>query len=229
MGFLKGLGSLAGQVVGGVIGGSIEIVGEVTNSNFIKEVGKGVHQTTARTGERLGSLASGTYDVVAGTITGDKSQSNKGLEEVFDTVGNTAKDIGNGIVHVAGKGMGTVEAIIGGDKDKAIELGKDLAKISAIGVLSIGIIDLVEGLDGVDADLIASDSIDVDGLADATSIDIADSDYTTIENPEMHHVTPHWRTLPDGREIFIDGDGDTSINTGTGWNQHNPDYRITKA
>jgi hypothetical protein len=228
MGFLKGLGSFAGQVVGGVIGGSIEIVGEITNSNFIKDVGKGVHKTTAKTGELLGSLASGTFDAVGGMVTGDKAQSNKGFEEVFDTVGTTAKGIGNGLIHVAGKGIDTIGAIIDGDKDRAITLGKDLAKIAAVSILSIGVFELVDGVDGIDADMEASDSVDADGITNGMRSEITDSDVTTIENPETHHVTPHWRTLPDGKEIFVDGDGDTSVNTGMGWDQHNPGIRVSK-
>lgn len=42
----------------------------------------------------------------------------------------------------------------------------------------------------------------------------------------MHHVSPHYRTLPDGREIWVDGDGDTTVDTYDGWMQHNPDYRV---
>jgi len=225
MGFLKELGSFVGQVAGGVIGGTIEIVGEVTNSEFIKDVGKGVYQTTAKTGELIGSLASGTYDAVGGIITGDKAQTNQGFEEVFETIGKTAKGIGNGLVHVAGKGIETVEAIIDGDTDRALTLGKDVAKIAAIGVLSVGIFEIVDGIDGVDADLEASESVAVEELQDT---EIANAEYSTIENSEMHHVTAHWRILPDGREIWVDGDGDTSVNTGNGWSQHNPDFRVLK-
>ena len=55
-----------------------------------------------------------------------------------------------------------------------------------------------------------------------------DAEYATEENPNTHHVTPHERTLPDGRTIWIDGDGDSRVDTQGGWEQHNPDYRIPK-
>ena len=38
MGSIKDLASFAGKLADGVVGGAIEIVGEVTNSNFIKYV-----------------------------------------------------------------------------------------------------------------------------------------------------------------------------------------------
>ena len=42
----------------------------------------------------------------------------------------------------------------------------------------------------------------------------------------MHHVTPHERVLSDGRTIWVDGDGDTTVDTSDGWFQGNPNYRI---
>jgi hypothetical protein len=213
MGFLKDLGSFVGQVAGGVIGGAVEVVGEVTDSQFIKDVGKGVYHATSRTGEIVGSLASGTYDAVGGLITDDKHQSSQGLNEIFNTVGDTASGIGKGIVNVTEKGIDTVSAILDGDKEKALELGKDLAKVAAVGVLSIGIIDIVDGLDGVD------------------SMDTADAGGVDVENPNMHHVQAHWVNgydRADGTHVdgyWRDGDGNTSVNTNQGWTQHNPDFK----
>ena len=42
MGFLKNLGSIVGKVAGGTVGGGIEIVGILVDSNFVQEVGQGV-------------------------------------------------------------------------------------------------------------------------------------------------------------------------------------------
>ena len=45
-------------------------------------------------------------------------------------------------------------------------------------------------------------------------------------------MEPYSRTLESGEKIWVDGDGDTSIDRtaeqGGGWNQDNPDYRIPK-
>lgn len=55
-------------------------------------------------------------------------------------------------------------------------------------------------------------------------------DAVEIDNPNSHYVEPHWRTLPNGDIIWVDGDGNTSIDQsveeGGGWNQSNPNYRI---
>jgi hypothetical protein len=52
MGFLKGLGNFAGEVVGGVLGGTVRIVGDITGSNFIKEIGDGVENATKFAGKQ---------------------------------------------------------------------------------------------------------------------------------------------------------------------------------
>lgn len=224
MGSIKDFASIAGKLAGGVVGGAIEIVGEVTNSNFIKDVGKGVNQVSSRSGELLGNLVEGTVDTVTGVISDDDYLKNKGKAQFFDAAVDTITGVANGVVTVGKKGIDTAGAILDGDTEKAIECGKDLAKIAAVSALSIGVIDVIDGFDGVDildgADQMAiSDGIDMDDTVDV------DFDDAGVENPNIHSVTPHWRTLSDGGEIWVDGDGDTSVNTGDGWMQHNPDYK----
>lgn len=205
------------KVTAEVVGGAIEAVGEVTNSNFIKDVGKGVNKATVKTGEIVGNIADGMYDAIGGLITDDKQQAKRGYKEIIGTVQDTATTIGKGIVHVSEKGVETVQAIREGDTDKVIEAGKELAKVAAVGVFSVGVIDIIDGADGI------AEGVESDSMAQAT-----DAEYATEENPNTHHVTPHERTLPDGRTIWIDGDGDSSVDTQGGWEQHNPDYRIPK-
>ncbi|WP_180320099.1 hypothetical protein [Peribacillus loiseleuriae] len=59
--------------------------------------------------------------------------------------------------------------------------------------------------------------------------DPLETEYITQDNPNNHTVQPHWRTLESGERIWVDGDGDSSINhtaeQGGGWDQSNPDYR----
>lgn len=63
MGFLKGLCGLAGEVVGGVVGGGLEVAGKAVGSNFIKEVGQGVYHATVNSAEMLGSLGDSAVTV----------------------------------------------------------------------------------------------------------------------------------------------------------------------
>lgn len=59
MSLIKLVTKAAAKVTAEVVGGAIEAVGEVTNSNFIKDVGKGVNKATVKTGKSLGILLMG--------------------------------------------------------------------------------------------------------------------------------------------------------------------------
>lgn len=75
-------------------------------------------------------------------------------------------------------------------------------------------VDLVKGVDG-----------DAPVATGTLTADVS-SDSILVENPNQHHVEPHWSTLPSGEQIWVDGDGDTSTDTTEGWTQSNPDYRV---
>lgn len=203
MGFIKDLGKLAGTVAGVAIGAPISLVGEIVKSDFIQDIGEGVYKVTEHTGELLGNVTEGVAETVYGTVKSDSVMQSQGLEKVVDGGTTYVKGMAKGMVKMASNGLETVGAIIDGDTDKAIRIGKDIAKTVAVGTLAIGVADVLDGLDIVDDDF----------------------DGALVENPNEHHVTPHWRTLPDGREIWVDGDGDTNVDTFDGWYQSNPDYK----
>ena len=210
MGFFKELGALAGGITGIVVGGAVHIAGEVTDSKFLKEVAEGVYQASAKSGELLGEMADGTANAVVGLVTQDDELINKGGKEFSRAAEESITRIGKGIAYTATKGINTLDAVLDGDTDKAIECGKDLIKIAAIGALSVGVIDFLDGPDGVD---------------DSAMADAPDEHVTLIDNPNVHSVEPHLRTYADGSSVWVDGDGDTSVHRDTGWVQHNPDYR----
>ncbi len=164
MGLIKGLGSFAGKLAGGVVGGAVEFVGEVTNNNFIKEVGQSVYQVSSKSGELLGSLAEGTIDTVEGIISHDDYLRNKGTRQFLDAAGDTITGVANGIVTVAKQGINTAVAILDDNKGKEIESGNDLVKIAAVGVLPIGVVDGLDDLDEIDVD----DTLDFDFNDDYT-------------------------------------------------------------
>lgn len=214
MGLLKELGSLVGEVAGGIVGGAVNIVGEVTGSEFIEEIGDGIKKASTFAGDKLGEVASGTWDVAAGIITQDESQLNEGFKDIGQAAGDTAKAIGSSVCNVVENGSNVVGGLVDGDTERLQEGTKGLIKFGVVGALSFGTVDLVDGMD-----------VDTPVATDSTAADVS-SDTTLVENPNQHHVEPHWRTLPSGEQIWVDGDGDTSVNTIEGWTQSNPDYRV---
>lgn len=150
MDFLKGIGKLAGDVTGRVLGGTVRVAGELVNSNYIKEIGDDVERVTAKTGELAGQAASGVWDVGAGLLTADKQQAQTGLDELGGAVTTTVKGVGHGIEYVVESGKDMMTGI----KEKDNDLLKDgvmkLGKAAAITTIGIGLIDLVDGPDGTD-------------------------------------------------------------------------------
>lgn len=207
MGLIKSLGKVAGCVAGVVVGGTVELVGEVVKSDFLKEVGDGVYKASERTGEMLGGIAEGGAEALYGAINSDKNMQAQGIDKIIEMGGAYVSSAAKGIANVANKGVETVGAILDGDTDTAKRTGKEVAKVALVSTLTVGVLDVIDGLDGLDPDV---------GMLDTAE---------AIENPNMHHVSPHFRTLPDGREIWVDGDGDTTVDTYEGWYQHNPDYK----
>ncbi|NRF94564.1 hypothetical protein HQN89_27045 [Paenibacillus frigoriresistens] len=224
MGFLKELGSFIGDVAGTVVGGTVKAVGEITGVEFLEEIGDGVKKASSIAGETLGKVASGAWDVGAGIITQDEQQLEEGFSDIGSAVSSTAKGIGNTIVNVAENGGKVIEGIFTGDGEEFMQGAKGLIKTAAISTLAIGVVDFIEGVDGTDVDIAADDVDELPHhLASTTTVD---PNADTIDIPDTHHVEPHWRHLADGRTIWVDGDGDTSVNTSGGWDQHNPNYQV---
>lgn len=212
MGFLKDLGEVAGKLAAVAVSAPIIVVGEMTNSDLIRDIGKATWDVTENTGKLVGSVAESTVKCASGIITKDSQKAEEGFVEVVETSAKTVVGMGVGIAKTAGKGIETVVAIAEGDTDKAIKTGKELVKVAAVSTFAIGVCDIIGGIDA-----------DNDGVPDFLE---EQEDITLVDNPNMHHVRPHWRTLPDGREIWVDGDGNTNVDTFDGWVQHNPDYRV---
>ena len=96
MGFLKSAGEGAGWLVGGVTGGIIKGVGELTGSKFIQEVGDGVKNSTEFTGKQLGNVAEGVWNLGSGLVSKDDGKVDQGFKDLGNGVANTAKAVGQG-------------------------------------------------------------------------------------------------------------------------------------
>lgn len=223
MGFLKSVGEGAGWLVGGVTGGIIKGVGELTGSQFIQEVGDGVKNSTEFTGKQLGNVAEGVWNLGSGLVTKDDEKVDQGFRDLGDGVGNTAKAVGQGIKATVGNVGDVAGGLKDGDETRWKEGLRNVGKTVAVGALGVSILDMADVIDvnGNEGGLGGSDIALENG---------SDGAYIIEENHQEHAVEPHWRTMESGERIWIDGDGDSSINRsveeGGGWNQSNPDYRI---
>ena len=147
MGFLKDLGEVVGTVAALAIATPIEVVGEITDSKFIKEVANGTFHATAHTGKLVGEIAEGTAKCASGIIQQDSKKAGEGLGEVIETSAKTAVGIGMGVAKTIDNGIDTISAIAAGDTDRAINTGKEMLKVAAVGMLAISVCDIIGGID----------------------------------------------------------------------------------
>lgn len=122
MGFFKGLGELVGTVTGGVIGGAVQLVGEIVESDYIKDIG-------------------GAVGVAEGIITNSQSKRDMGFEEVGDAIITTAQRTGRGLFFIAENAARTLDGVVEGDGKKVIDGAKELGKVVAVATLAVGIGD----------------------------------------------------------------------------------------
>lgn len=208
MGFFKGLGTFIGTVAGEVVGGAVNIVGEVTDSDFIREIGDGVKVASKRAGETLGQAAEGAAGVVEGIVTSDSSKINEGLGNVVDAVGTTAVGIGKGVGNIASNGMNVIEGISEGDYAKVNHGVKNLAKTAAIGALAIGVADMLDIVGDDSVDVAYAEYGDAEGYVNVTA-----GETSVASVGEETYVSPHYvqgYERADGTHVdgyWRDGDG----------------------
>ncbi|MGX8219658.1 hypothetical protein ACWS81_02600 [Psychrobacter celer] len=211
MSFLKNLGKDLGKSAGAVLGGSVKKVGKFVDSNFVQEIGDSVEGSMKNTGNLLGNVADGIAEVGIGIVENDNVRRDKG----FSNLGDTTKEVGDQLFIAAGQilenTVNTADGLLERDWDKVKTSGRSLVKVAAVSTIAIGIVEVVDGVDATGTETLATTDTNLDNAQ--------------VENYNVHEVSPHERVLPSGEVIWVDGDGDTSVDRDTGWIQTNPNYR----
>jgi hypothetical protein len=240
MGFLRDVGKFAGQAAGFVVGGAVNVVGEITGSKFIKEVGDGVKKASEFAGDTVGQIADGAWNTASGLIQEDQAKRDKGLKDMGDSIGRTAKGVYSTAKNTYNNGKDIYEGFKYDDDDKIKKGVSRLAKTVAVGALAIGVVDLVDGVDAGDVSADpelddASNGVDTEihqANLDSAHSQVASGAEDVVGDPDLHTVKPHWVEghWQNGQWIdgyWRDGDGDTSVNLseeqGGGYIQSNPD------
>ena len=90
--------------------------------------------------------------------------------------------------------------MVDGDTDRFKEGTKGLVKVGVVGALSFGIIDLVDGVDSV-IDNTDTNFAQAEDTFQSADVPAGQTHAELVENPNSHHVSPHWRTLLSGETI----------------------------
>ncbi|MBB6177314.1 hypothetical protein HNQ82_002147 [Anoxybacillus tengchongensis] len=147
MGFFRGLGRFAGKATGTVIGGAVNVVGELTGSEWVKEVGNGVKKASEFTGDTFGQVLDGVWDTAAGIANKDEKKIEKGLEHIGESVSRTVKGVYYTAKHTYENGKEVYEGIRDNDENKLKNGLAEIAKTAAVGMLAVGVVDIIDGAD----------------------------------------------------------------------------------
>lgn len=158
MGVFRGIGKGIGTIGGGLIGGAAKITGKTVGTKWkgtgewIEEVGDNVQSASKTALDNAGQFVDGAVEGTYGTIRKDEYYKQKGLHELKDSTGKTVKGIGTAVKYTAHNVSATYKGYRNGDKEQSINGLKNLGKVVAVSGLAIGVIDVVDGADTVEAE-----------------------------------------------------------------------------
>lgn len=139
---LKKAGIIAGAAVGGVIGGTLSMVGKVADIKIIDSIGTSIIDSTIYTGTIAGDIASGTTEVITGNVTKNPDKVHHGIKDLKN---GGSKIVGNFVDNfklVAENSGEILEGVKARDSNKIKHGVKTLAKVTAIGLITVGAIKL---------------------------------------------------------------------------------------
>nr|WP_315022994.1 hypothetical protein [uncultured Aminipila sp.] len=139
---LKKAGIIAGAAVGGVIGGTLSVVGKVADIKIIDNIGSSIIDSTIYTGEIAGDIASGTTEVISGKITKNPDKVTEGVQDLKDGGSKVVGNFVNNFKLVATNGGEILEGVKERDAEKIKHGAKTLAKVAAVGIMTVGAIKI---------------------------------------------------------------------------------------
>jgi hypothetical protein len=158
VGVFRKVGKGLGTVGGGIIGGTVKLTGKAVGSKWketgewIEDVGESVQSASKIALDNAGQFVDGAVQGTYGVIKKDDHYKQKGLNDLKDSTGRTIKGVGSALKYTINNAGTTYQGFRSGDKEQAIKGLKNIGKVVAVSGLAIGVVDLVDGADGAEAE-----------------------------------------------------------------------------
>lgn len=137
---VKKVGIIGGAIAGGLIGGALSIAGHLAKNKFVDELGESIVDSTILTGSIAGQLASGTTDIIAGGIKKSPDHIARGKADLKSGGGKIIGNYVNNFKQIAGNSGEILKGAKDRDFRRALKGVKTLAKIVAVGAITVGAI-----------------------------------------------------------------------------------------
>jgi hypothetical protein len=154
----RSIGKGLGTVGGGLIGGTVKVAGKAVGrkwgeaGQWLEDVGASVQSASKSALENAGWFIDGAVQSTYGIIKKDEFYTQKGLQDLKDSTGRTVKGIGSVIKYTANNAGITYKGFKSGDKEQVLNGLKNIGKVVAVSGLAIGIADVADGADLVEAE-----------------------------------------------------------------------------
>jgi hypothetical protein len=158
MSLFRTIGKGVGTVGGGLIGVTVKVAGKAVGSKWkdtgewLEDVGDNVQSASKIALENAGQFVDGAVQGTYGAIKKDEYYKQKGINDLKNSTGKTVKGIGTALKYTVNNVGTTYKGFTNGDKEQAIKGLKNIGKVVAVSGLAIGVMDLVDGTDIVEAD-----------------------------------------------------------------------------
>ncbi|WP_027400118.1 hypothetical protein [Anaerovorax odorimutans] len=146
---IKKAGIITGATIGGIIGGTISVVGKVSKNKFIDELGESVIDSTILTGSIAGTVASGASHIVAGKIRKNPIETKEGTNDLKDATNEIVGNFVTNINTVVSNGSEIIDGVKKRDKKKVVKSTKTLIKVIAVGAITVGAVKVDEEKDDI--------------------------------------------------------------------------------
>lgn len=154
------LGSIVNNTVGEVAKGGVNAVSKAISSKneklgkYIGEVGNSVIDASKGAIDTVTQFSDGAIRSGYGFINKDDYQKQLGFHDLKDSTGRTVKGIGSSIKFTVKSAGVTVIGLKNNDREQLISGLKNLGKVAAVTTFAVGIIDIVDGADIAEAEVI---------------------------------------------------------------------------
>ncbi|WP_169891111.1 HNH endonuclease [Litchfieldia alkalitelluris] len=169
----RGMGRVVNTVVGEAAKGGVKIVSKAVSSKneklgeYVDDLGNSVIEASKGAVDSVTQFADGTVRGVYGAVKKDEYHKQRGWADITDSTGRTVRGIGSSIKYTVKSAGITVNGLKNRDREQILHGVKNLGKVAAVTTLAVGIIDIVDGPDAVNAQEIDTRNSSLAGLEHA--------------------------------------------------------------
>ena len=114
----------------------------MSNQKFIDELGESVVDSTIMTGGIAGDIASGTTNVISGTLKKSSRKVEEGKDELKSAGTQVVQNFVSNVQTVVDNSGEILEGVKEKDRRKIIRGAKTLVKVAAVGAITVGTIKI---------------------------------------------------------------------------------------